>query len=425
MKRLLLLLALVLTTVAADPPRREPLTLLVVGQTMDYLEPCGCGGQVAGGLARRAALLDELRREFPGAPVIDLGGQGFLTERLPLILRAAAYSGVALAGCAADDLAAWEHLAPAAAAAGMPLTSLPPPRLAAPPAPPRSLVIGPQRGWRIGVVAVSLPEGGVTALAPRLAAELTQLRQQRHCDLTVLLSHLGYGDTERLLERLPAAQRPRLVLLASAYGDTLPYFEELGATWVPVAAKGRSVSRITFASTPRGVSLSCEQRMVLAGVSDAAVASWVDAFVAAQRAGQVQQVAAGSTGQPAVSTCGPCHAAAVTAWRAHPHGHAVETLEQAGRDVAACLVCHAEQTRRLGLRPPATGDRGVECATCHEGLAAHLADPQTRPTTGGREACERCHTSENSPRWDLPKYLANVRGACAGTVQPRLAAPGG
>ena len=68
--------------------------------------------------------------------------------------------------------------------------------------------------------------------------------------------------------------------------------------------------------------------------------------------------------------------------------------------------------RRTGLRAAATGDRGVTCDACHEGLAGHLARPATaRPTTLDDAGCRACHTTEQSPRYEPAAYRHRVEDA--------------
>jgi len=52
----------------------KELTLLYTGETHAMLYPCSCPLEKDGGIARRGALLKELRRKYPGALVLDSGG---------------------------------------------------------------------------------------------------------------------------------------------------------------------------------------------------------------------------------------------------------------------------------------------------------------------------------------------------------------
>lgn len=99
---------------ASGAPMRPPqntMALALTGLTEGYLEPCNCGGQRAGGLARRAAMVAQLRREHPSLVLIDVGDLLDVVppnddpQRLPVIGRTMAYLGVSLCALGGRDLA--------------------------------------------------------------------------------------------------------------------------------------------------------------------------------------------------------------------------------------------------------------------------------------------------------------------------------
>jgi hypothetical protein len=64
------------TRPAPDPPAGAPvahLTLVYTGDTTAYLENCGCKTNQSGGVARRATVLERIRRRQPDALVLDAG----------------------------------------------------------------------------------------------------------------------------------------------------------------------------------------------------------------------------------------------------------------------------------------------------------------------------------------------------------------
>jgi hypothetical protein len=401
--------ALVLTARgSADAPPAASLHLAVCGLTMDYVEPCGCGGQNAGGLARRATLLAELRRAQPDLIVVDPGLLGSDPGALPVTARSLAAMGVDGLGLADSDLEQWPTLAPLLAADGLSATTVTPlaPAAGQPPAPPRCLLLGAAGGPRLGLVAVSW---GALTRAEMMTAVRTALAEARRLGAshTALAAHLTRADAEKLLAALPDAELPELVLLATEDNFPRPPDTTGGVTWVPVAQKGRSLSVITLAP---GRPPAVEQRLVGEGPRDPLVQGWVDDYNAWVLKGEhgVSTDVAASFPRPAA--CVKCHGAIVERWRAHPHSHAVETLIERKRDTAACLRCHDERLRRDGVRSD-TGDRGVECASCHDRLAEHV-DRQAKAATPGRERCLGCHSAENSPHFDYEVYLKSVREVC-------------
>lgn len=417
----LLLAVAVAAVFSADPPAR-PLTLLIGGLTQDTIEPCGCGGRTAGGLARRAAVTRALRRQFPELVSIDAGSFGLQAYKLPTTFRSLAYLGVDL--CALDDadLQQHERMLPLLAGHALAYTSLAPPDAELPEPLPKSAVVGPTHGPRIGVVAVSYTVLSIHDLTKQTAAEFRRLREQERIDLGVLISHIGAPDTATLLTAVAPADRPELVVYATSSamppepavdGDTL---------WVGLARQGRSVVLVQGEPAEGRYRLTGRAITLEPGEVDGTVAGWVSAYYDQMRAGEVAtDLAAKPPSFPPVSACADCHAETVAAWRLHPHAQAVNTLEAIGRDVSACLTCHSERLRRDGVRPPAEGDRGIVCATCHRGLTSHMAQPRrAKATSIAVDDCRACHTDENSQHWDAAAYWANVLGVCGGEPQPRV-----
>ncbi len=394
---------------------RGPLVIAVSGNTNAYLEPCGCGGQNAGGLARRAQMLGELRRQTPSLLTVDVGGLGHVTDRLPVIARALAVMGVAACGASAADLSGYAAFAAACRGAGLPYGSLVPPLVRGDqPAPPRALVLAaPGGGPRVGLVSVALGSLTNSQLTAAAASELTRLRTVERCAFSLLISHLGDSGTERVVAELPAAARPLVVLLATEANLPAAAYERLGCWWVPVANKGRSLSVLTVVPVAGGWSVSVDQRLLTDGPRDAVVQGYVDAYYQQAKAAEPVVLPTNSSVVP-VTSCLPCHQRSVAAWRRHSHARAVETLAHAGREVAECLRCHDERFRREGQRSPQGGDRGVECTSCHGELSAHLADVQSWPKRPTEATCRSCHNSEHSPRYQADRYRQAVRAVCAG-----------
>ncbi|MCC7493489.1 MAG: hypothetical protein IT204_14130 [Fimbriimonadaceae bacterium] len=398
------LLLLVLVSGAAPPDRT--VTLVIGGCTDGYLEPCGCGGQQAGGLARRAALVTAVRQRAPGAVYLDLGRLGPPARHAELAAALAARLGAVAVGCGAAEARQPAHLAVARAAA-LPLTNVAPPEATL----PAMVVFDAAPGVRVGVMSICLGPLAGAELAARLG-ELAATATAEGAAWWVLLSHFDQATTARLLDRLPVARRPAVVALALTASEPTPRWTADGTTWVTVAAKGRSLSVVEAHHTNGRWQCQASTELVIEGPRDDVVQGWVDACFAAQKvtesgAPTPPAAPAGPTG----AACAECHAATVAAWRQHPHGRAVATLEALGRDVAACLRCHDEDLRQRGVRG-AGADRGVHCLACHPASAAHLQAATSRPGTISVDACTACHTPDHSPHWQPATYLAQVAAVC-------------
>jgi hypothetical protein len=419
-----MILAVAMTLAAGDEAPQTTLSIALGGLCEDYIEPCGCGGRTAGGLARRGAMIEQWRAETGQAHVlIEAGSLGMSEDRRPLIARCLALFGVDAVALSSSDLEDWARLAPLLAEHALGATCLTPPVQPpgrdGPPPPAVSRVVEAGGGWRVGVLSAAVGALATVDLSDAVAAETRRLHQAEHCAVVVLVSHLADDETSRLLGRLAEAERPDLIALATEADLVQAPDQRLGRPWVYLCHRGRSFSTAVFKP---GAPPAVTTQLVDEGARKAAIVALVDEYYRQMREGETAAaVRDADVKYPRPAACAGCHAKAVAAWRLHPHARAVTTLEHLGRDVAGCLRCHDETLRRAGVRPAATGDRGVQCATCHARLEEHLKAPQThRPSSLDRGGCEGCHTAENSPHWDYEAYRANVVGACGGRPQTRL-----
>ncbi|MBI5833778.1 MAG: hypothetical protein HZB16_15910 [Armatimonadetes bacterium] len=418
---------LVLATVpllAGGQPGRGDLSIAIGGLCQDYLEACGCGGRNAGGLARRAAMLTQWRAETPGAKVIiEAGDIGQRTDRLPVIARCLARLSVDVVALSAQDCEDWSKLGPVLGAHLLASTCLTPP--VGPPAAGQPEVPAARTvesgGWKVGIMAAFAGRLAEADLADAVGGGVTRLRADG-CQVVVLVSHLGSELTASLLAKVPADRRPTVLALATDSDFAESPAERDGVLWVYQARRARSLSTIDF--TADG-SRTARAALVEEGPHDPVMEAWIDEYYRRVRDGEsTASPTAAQVTFPRPAACVSCHGRAVNAWRTHAHAQAVTTLEQRARDVAGCMGCHDETFRRAGVRPPASGDRGVQCATCHDKLEAHLKAPRTsKPTARDKAGCESCHTTENSPHWEYQRYRESVVGACQGRPQPRLAQP--
>lgn len=76
---------LVLPVVAAEPSQSTlpDLMLLYTGDVIGYIDTCGCKRNPAGGLARRAHLVNTLRKEFPTVPQLLLDSGNYSDNPTP------------------------------------------------------------------------------------------------------------------------------------------------------------------------------------------------------------------------------------------------------------------------------------------------------------------------------------------------------
>jgi hypothetical protein len=112
--------------------------------------------------------------------------------------------------------------------------------------------------------------------------------------------------------------------------------------------------------------------------------------------------------------CGQCHPAQDKFWKSTVHSHAYETLVRKGKATdTECLACHTAAFGRA--RPPnatsvieVTGFEGVQCESCH-GAGSDHPQPTIRTMARKPETCLRCHDPKNSPKFDHATWLPKMR----------------
>ena len=397
------------------PSSPGPIDLIFVGPTQGNLEPCRCGGQVRGGLPRRTRLVASLAMARPDAIVIDVGDQQATTDAmLDLTVRVGQRLRVAVAGLSQGDLLSNLAVADRFLAAGIPATSL-----AAQDPRAEGIANGmwlSSGGQSLGMLCLDVGDRSFSELAVAAQQTITATQPspvaREPSPPWVMVSYLGLPSTRAILAAMPSRGLVPLVVLVGDQDETRTPLIVDGVVYTTLTPRGGTVATVRLAPTAEGWDVTVEQRLVDEGPVDPVVQAWVDAYHASQA---VTAVAASPSPYQRPSACLPCHEPSVAAWRAHDHGRAVATLAAVGRLTPDCLPCHDERYRREQVRAAAP-DAGVECATCHGGLDAHLAEPTTPPTAG--VDCLTCHVPEHSPGWDAARYRASVAAVCSPT-EPR------
>ena len=137
------------------------------------------------------------------------------------------------------------------------------------------------------------------------------------------------------------------------------------------------------------------------------------------------------------NACQSCHQAEFTTWEASPHGHAVETLENAGRadssEDADCLACHTTAYGKTGGFPPKATVASqpdlarVGCESCHGPGGDHIGETAKRFGTilslGDNcdscvilKICGKCHDDANDPGFPF-KVEERIDAQRHGTIE--------
>lgn len=427
-------------------------TLAVTADTEAFLETCGCRLKQAGGLARRAALIDRAAREAP-VLALDLGN---VFPRLDN----EAFDNVARREIAVQLTADRRHMGYVLHVLG-----------------PNELYAGIDELQAIGTgtfaaANANLSEGSAPWSRATLKADVAGLRfaivpicpatpywidpdalrrRTQGIEITdpieVVRKHaanVSDGDVLVVAGALPTWRIPDLVravpdvdLVVSADRRTTawaPGLKEenphllvsgwLGETLVLLTNEeghGLSLTRVEF--DERGRALSFRQEDILLSPDlpeDPEVREMLDdLYREIEREGEAETrrtpladldaeaaaVARGADAYAGSDACLPCHREEHERWERTPHAQAFRTLEEAHRARSPdCVRCHVVGyglpggfTWSEAGRTPSL--RGVGCETCHGPGLEHiqrLGDSAAIRTAFPREACERCHDAEHS-----------------------------
>lgn len=405
----------VAASVAFAPATADPWTVIVGGDTMGNLAPCGCSKPMTGGVRRKATAVRSLSVPnrtvyLENGPLSDgLGRQAEMkAETMAEILGDLRAGAINLAQ--EDALLGPGVVASIARLSGGRLISGSLRESATNPL-PSSRAVGP------------FLVGGVTVAATRIASALRE--QAIPTDETVrslVKDAEDAGLRPALMLDGPATEAARIarafpslafiVYRLSADPPAAP--SPIGGVWlVSPGEKGKHLVRFRYESS------ASQYAVVPLGASvrdDPAAARRYQTYL--DRVGREKLMAVVPRERtPAYAgnkVCSSCHPSAARAWQRSAHAAALKTLERERHDRdPECVGCHV-----VGLHA-ATGFRSraktpqltdVGCESCHgPGLAHAKAPAKARMPRRGPSACAQCHVPDHSPGFDYAKYWPKIR----------------
>jgi hypothetical protein len=426
--------------------------LVISGQMVGYLEPCGCSEDQKGGLGRRHELVEGLKGM--GWPVagVDLGtlindpnGRGgpeqtkFKLDVAFKALKTMDYRAIAIS---ADDLRIGvtdaigqyvQHEQPKVVAANV----KPADGLESALARSVKFQLGPVK---IGVTAAVDP-GGLKSLNYPARDELLTIESldeslkvvladlEKDTDVQVLLAQGEPELARELASKFPGFD---VVVATSPYPeppDVRPVALNDGKTWVlTVGKKGMHVGVLgIYSKGPerfqyRDVTLS-KQNL---GSSEAMRQLIDEDLQATLRDAQVvenypRREAAGGAEFVGARACRQCHPATYAKWEATKHAHAFDSLMPRGRTFdAECASCHTtglDYTTGYRSATLTPNLKGNQCENCHGPASKHVAAPDDEAArqalhltvkTAEKEVCIRCHDEDNSPKFNFSTYWGQI-----------------
>jgi hypothetical protein len=236
----------------------KDVTILYTGETHAMLYPCSCPKESDGGIARRAALLKQLKKKYPDALVLDSGGftaGGLMDEysqntdldkeRTKVNLKAMEMMGYAAAAIGDDELNFGENFFEGnTVLIKVPMLSC---NLKADKVLP--YVIKDVAGVKIGITAATaiqtrkkVEKFEVSEPKAKLGETISELKK-KGANIIVVLSHLSEAEESLLLGEVPGID----IIIAGHTRLNKPQAEKLGSTLVLRPSwQGRHLGRVTF-----------------------------------------------------------------------------------------------------------------------------------------------------------------------------------
>jgi hypothetical protein len=430
--------------------------LVITGEQLGYLEPCGCTAGQVGGLGRRYDLLERLRAQGWPLAAIDLGSlaeppppRGGPAEgkiKFTTALRALSLLKYDALTLGPDDLklgifetlgqllnVVQQNPKPVIVAGNV----VPDAAFQALFQPSLRTTAGP---IKVGITA-ALDPAAYDALAdpdksllkvsdpvPALRAVLADL--EKDTNVQVLMVQGPPSKAKELAQALPGFD---LVIGTSEMVDPEPEPTKLNdgnTLLIQVGKKGKYVGVVGFYQDPkqkfRYGRQSLNQRF--ASSPEPMRKLIEDDFHDELKQFQVVEdypkhdYIGGAPGATFIGAqaCQACHPNTYQKWVSTKHAQAYEKLADKGptrKFDADCISCHAtgfEYTSGFRSAELTPNLKGNQCENCHGPASKHAAEPDNKEFSGllaqavtnpeKNRLCYRCHDEDNSPKFDFAVY---------------------
>ncbi len=405
------------------------LRIVYAGETLGYISPCGCSKPMIGGMDRRGALVQRLRRSGP-LLLIDTGdltpasgrqdeikadtlarmfdamacdaigiGEKDLALGLPALAQLQARTRTPFLAANVRDASGNPLFLPYVVVRRTVQGKAQSAAIAA--------VLSPSEARSAGFVSdefrIDDPDRALDAIKPAMMKT----------NLPILLYH-GPRD-----EAVSAARRhPWIRMVLYAHGGDAPAPPlRIGTTVLLCAgSKGKYVGVASFG---KGRSPSAVRHMPLEERwgSDGRIRKLRTAYqqrLIDERLLEAVPRTPHPSGQEYAGSqaCRSCHAGAYDVWRSSRHTVAMDTLRAEGADRdPECVPCHVTGLHSTGGYAEGRDHLAhVGCESCHGPAAGHAAtggDPL--PARSGPEACRACHVPDHSPKFQYDAYWSRIR----------------
>lgn len=433
-----------------DEPGPE-FAILISGEQHGYLEPCGCTERRKGGLARRDALVADLKLGHKW-PLFGLDLGGLTDDRMSVqteIKQAVAIDAMREMGYEAIAIGPEEmrfgptHLFALSAVEDPPALVSANLNLFDQQDVPRAWRVVEQSNRKIGITSVYGKRSSLKAshedITWKEPADVLDsvIQNLQSTDLNILLSHAHFEETEELIKQFPQfdlvvctgggdapATDPRwignsMVLqvghkgmhvgVVGYFGDQDPTLRyqliELNEAWEPTDRMQKRIE--LYQDTLR-------ERDVISGLYEQARSHPEGAtFVGSEK-------------------CGSCHKRSYRKWLESKHSKATAmVIKEKHVFDPECITCHSTGWRQQEVLPWKSGFQNIEktpqlvgngCENCHGPGSLHVEaeESETEPnyrnvmsldrqTKRDNFCTQKCHDLDNSPNFDFSKYWPQIQ----------------
>lgn len=260
----------------AEGAAPKPLTIFFTSNVAGNFGPCGCSAHPAGGLARRAGVIQDYRQKHEDWVIeVDLGN--YFEQPGPraaavnqLLLESLEKLPIQVMNLASDDLHLWETLSKDTPRTQVISSNLKPLRRSLPEPKPYAIVevaaadLGLKKNLRIGFLGITDPRRvrpnsgmrGADPLAAVQAVKQTVLEKEK-ADFLILLTDLPRTSSEiepgSLLHQL-AAQNPEVAAILNTERRYVLFTPQIvnNAVILSGVERGRHISRLTLTLNESG-----------------------------------------------------------------------------------------------------------------------------------------------------------------------------
>lgn len=434
-----LVLRLALSSQSMRPTKVESgpnLTLLISGEELGYLEPCGCAEGQLGGFPRRDSVIQQLagkgKRLVPvanGDLIDDASRQSELKAEIGFAaLKEMGY--VAYNVGERDLLLGIDRLKYLQETSGIPFLSANLFHRENRVFQPFVIHTANLHGSQIQMAIIGILSQSFEVQVENADADLrledpvvvlTDLVEKldQTVDLIVLLVHADFTESEAL-----AAAFPQIDVVVSGHeGEELhetPVFVE-NTVLLNTGTKGKALGQLDIRwSDDKAIpdyefqALSLSERLPDSPRMIELLTLYQQMLTAENLSVDLEREPPATGGMYVGSAgCKGCHPEAYAIWEKSKHAHAYQTLVSHGHAADPdCLTCHTVgfgfQTGFVNMETtPNLPDVG--CENCHGVGGNHAKNPQKGYGQVTKADCLTCHTMPNSPKFDYEVYLPRIR----------------